>query len=244
MTWAKGGRVPRIRTDTRTEQPDYELRVVRSVEPGQGQLLSVLALLKETTSDFIRYKTPRKLGVTVLMLGPLMRHVFDIAPGRQVPKNILQNTEEDLRAGMQHAQYQDYRIPLIDPLDGDPIELYGSNHQYVGLRLPKRDLRLTGDRAMVEEYFKRTYGLSNNELDRHLVDLRPHITIGEVVTSNLSEQDKWDLRRAPYEFIVRASLLRQQRMVDLEDRLAVISPELPETVSLNGLHIVCQRKGV
>ncbi len=244
----------RIRTDTRKQTPRHELRVVRNVAPGQTALSSVLDILRDTTGNFVDYKKDdkekgghghrpdAKLGVTLLMLGPLMRHVFGIGPGQRVPVETLRSVETDLNARMAHAKFQDYSIPLQDQLV-NPLGLFGAEDQYLGIVLDEDDLRLTGDRAIVEKYFRDKYQLSRRAMRRHLAELRPHVTIGEVRYDQMSEEEAAAIRENPSAFIIGAANYRQRRLAELEQGPAPLPVIFPETIMLNGLRIACQPKG-
>lgn len=237
------GQMVRARTSTHEQPRQYELRVMRRVAPGQAQLIGAIAALSETTANFVKYKRdPQKLGVTLMMPGPLLRHLLGVGPGQRVTAQDLRQAEEDLNLRVAHAKYQDYTVPLFDPV-AEPFGLYGHSKQYLGIRLSPKDLRLTGDRAIVKGYFREKYELSENALDRHLEDLDPHITIGRVLYNNMTGDQVAAFQGNPSTFLLQADRARQQRLVDFEGREAVVSVILPEAIGLNGLRIVCQPKG-
>ena len=237
------GQMIRARTSIHEQSRPYELRVMRRVAPGQPKLSKVIAALSETTGNFVNYKKdPRRLGVTLMMLGPLMRHLLGTGPGQRVTAEDLRTAEEDLNRRVAHAKYQDYNVPLFDPMF-QPLDLYGHKKQYLGIRLSPKDLRLTGDRAIVESYFRGKFRLSENDLDRHLEDLDPHITIGRVLYGNMDEEQIAALQDNPSTFLLQADRARQERLVEFEGRPAVVPIVFPEAIGLNGLRIVCQPKG-
>lgn len=237
------GQLQRIRTSTHRTRPAHELRVSRRVAPGQAKLAGVLDLLRDTTGHLVEYKSTAKLGVTLLMLGPLMRHAFGVGPGQRVPAQTLREVEKDLNARLAHAKFKNYDIPLEDFMTR-PLDVYGARDQYLGIALDMEDMRLTGDRAIAERYFKGKYGLSNNEVDKYLGDLRPHITIGEIRYDQITDEEAVaSLQNDPSTFILQASRQKQQRLFEYEDGPPVVPVIFPETISLNGLVIACQPKG-
>lgn len=243
MTRVSNGQMQHIRTNTHKRKPPHELRVVRTVAKDQTGLFGTLDTLRETTGNFVDYKDNDRLGVTVMMLGPLLQRLLGVGAGRQVPLKDLQETETDLKRAMQGARYQQYNVPLLDPAF-NPLDLYGVGKKWLGIRLSPRVLWLAGERAMVEKYFKDTYELSNRDLGRHLVDLRrPHITIGEVRYDQMTADQVAAIRANPSDFVLGADRARQERLVELEGRPALELAVFPDEIGLNGLTIACQPKG-
>lgn len=242
MPHVASGVVPRARSNTRRRTPPQELRVVRGVAPHQPELFGALALLRGTTSNFVEYKDTDELGVTLLMLGPLMRSILGVGPGQRVPPKELRTVETALNDRLAHTRYQDYDIPLEDTV-AQPLDLYGRRRQYLGISLRTRDLRMIGDRAVAAAYFRETYGVSNRELGRRLKDLRPHVTIGEVRYDQMTATEADTLRVDPSAFILGAARTHQEREVELGLQSAVTPVVFPDVVSLNGLRIFCQPKG-
>lgn len=240
------GQMQRIRTNTRRATPPHELRVVRSLAPDQPKLLGVIATLRETTSDIVRYKIKdedrdaSKLGVTVAMLGPLMRHMFGVGPGKRVPDEDLRQVEKDLVEHLAHTRDEGYDIGLDEPI-GWPLGIYGTSVKYLGIRLDFRDAYLAKDRSMIEDYFRKGHSVSNNDMRKYLVKLRPHATIGALRTDRqLSYGDDADLLSDPSTFLLKRSLARQERVRELEGEGAVIPVVPPQEISLRGLEVFCQ----
>ena len=76
------GRTPvRIRNQThKSKGPQWSFRVMRGVAPEQQDLTEQLGYLAEHTREFIDYKNIGKLGVTLLMLDPVLREILDVNP--------------------------------------------------------------------------------------------------------------------------------------------------------------------
>lgn len=242
MGRVNNGQMNRIRSNTHRDSISHELRVVRTVAPDQPELFGALALLRETTGNLVKYKDDDELGVTMLMLDPLMRRVFGVGPGQRVPVADLRRAEKDLNERLSHAQYQNYDIPLHDKVAW-PLQLYGTGDHYLGIVLSFKDLRLHGDRAIVQQYFMDEYGISRGEFKRHVAGLRPHVTIGEVQYGEMDYEQKAAIRNNPSSFLLGAARTLQERLVEFEGREAVLPVIFPDSIALNGLTIACQPKG-
>jgi hypothetical protein len=214
---------------------------MRAVEQNQPELKKPLDKLAESTSDVIQYKKFGTLGVTLVMLDPVLRQLMPQDRRGRIPREPLADFEREINEELDHAHYSNYDVPLSDA-GFYPLELYGKDKRYLGIRLDKRDYRLIGDRAMVEEYICDNYDVSRRFLARNLVKMSPHITIGAVRYENMEYEDRQDLHRNPSDFILtRAN--RQMRADAREYGLPEPEPiEFAETVTLNGLKIFCQQR--
>jgi hypothetical protein len=236
-----------IRNATRMPAPEYECRVVRSVAPEQPALTNPLDLLRSNTRNLVNYKKAGELGVTLVMLEPVLRQILPNNRRGVIQKDALVDFESELRDNLSHAQYSDYDIPLDNI---NPLALYGRQKQYLGLQLDQKDYRLVGDRAMVERYMRDNYdrasgeGVSRRFLARNLRRMRPHITLGEIQYDNLDSEQVRSLHADPSSFMVRQAT---EHMVNdrKEPGFSGEIPEIvfPEEVTLNGLRIYCQPKG-
>lgn len=237
--------MPRARNAIRRETPRYECRVVRPLQPGQSELTAALGLLAANTSNYVEYNKIGKTGVTIIMLEPILRQILLKDRRGVIPRDHVQNFESELRERLGHAQYADYDIP-IDPLN--PLALYGGG-RWLGLQFDPRDYRLTGDRAVVEEYVTDNYDrpdgrpLSRRFIDANTRRLKPHATIGEVHYENMTPAQEVAFRDNPTTFLVREAYARMERNVqDYGPSYAVTPIVWPETVALAGLSVHCERK--
>ena len=235
---------PRIRNATQKPQVRYESRVVRTVAPNQPELAVPLQRLGEHTRNFVDYKPLGKLGVTLVMLEPVLRQVLTTNRRGFIPRQALNNFEQELRNELHHAQYADYDIPLQDSFS--PLALYGKHDQYLGIRLHEKDYRLVGDRAVVEQYIRDNYDVGKRFLDRNLKRLRPHITIGEVHYENLDIEQREALQADPSAFVIREAYqgmdaMRRNYGIGIE-AMDLETITFPETVTLNGLSVFVQQR--
>jgi hypothetical protein len=236
----------RTRHDTRKEPVRYECRITRSAQPDQPELAEPLRLLEANTNNYIQYRGIGKIGVTIMMIEPVLRKILISDRRGIIPKQDLQDFEAELQDNLRHAQYADYDVP-VDP--AQPLALFGRNKDRLALQLHPRDYRLVGDRAVVESYIQDNYEqndgrpVSRRFLDRNSARFRPHITIGDVRYENMDARQVETFQADPSVFLIRESY--RQMASDREDygeSYAVQDIILPEHVALNGLKVFCQQK--
>jgi hypothetical protein len=234
------------RRDTRGEQPRYDCRITRSVIQDQPELADPLRLLEANTSNYINYRGMGKIGVTIMMLEPVLRKIL-VPDGRgMISKQDLKVFEAELQNDLEHAQYADYDVP-VDPVY--QLDLFGRNKDRLAIQLDPRDYRLVGDRAVVEAYIRDNYEqndgrpISRRFFDRNSMRLRPHITIGDVRYENMDSNQVTTFQADPSVFLIREA---QRQMIsdrqDYGEAYEVRDIILPEQVSLNGLRVFCQQK--
>jgi len=214
--------------------------------PNQPELARPLGLLAANTANYIEYDEMGKVGVTIIMLEPLLRRI--LSPNRRgvIPRTSLQQFEAELRDDLSHAQYADYNVPL-DTIN--PLALYGSNKNYLGLQFSPKDYRLVGDRAVVEEYMKDNYDQANGRpvsqrfIDKNSRRLKPHATIGEVKYENMTPEQIEVFQADPTGFLVRETYDRMEaNQKQYGSACEVERVTWPESVALNGLQVFCQQK--
>ena len=248
----------RPRSTTRKPPISYECRVVRSVAANQPELAGPLRLLKENTSNFVNYKWKEsgkelgRLGVTLVMLEPVLRQILTKNRRGAIRREDVLTFETELREGMEHAQFENYDIPLDQ---FSQLALYGRNKQYLGLQLSQRDYRMAADRTMVESYIRDNYDRADGEvvskrfLARNLRRMEPHITIGEIDYAALMYRDEDGVMAAeklqadPSSFVFDQAHKRME--LHAQEFGANFEPEtivLPDHVTLNGLKIFCQQR--
>ena len=237
--------IPRPRSDTRKEPVRYECRVVRSVEANQPELMRPLELLEANTTNYVRYDLG-KMGVTIVMLEPILRHILMKNRRGVIPREDLQRFESALVHDLGHAQYANYDIPL-DPFN--PLALYGKDKNWLGLQFAQRDYRLVGDRAVVETYLRDNYEkpdgnpVSQRFIDQNTRRLKPHATIGEVRYENMTPEQTVSFQADPTLFLTRAVYDRMERdYIEYGIRHEGEEVVWPETVALDGLRVFCQSK--
>lgn len=238
-TMYRGGHV--IRSSTHKQAPHYECRVVRSVAPNQPELSDALGALERHTGNFVNYKEMGKLGVTLVMLEPVLRQIMGTNRKGAISREELTAFERDLNDSVSHSQYADYDIPVHDSLS--PLSLYGKNKQHLAIRLAERDYRLVGDRAVIEQYIKDRYDVGKRFLEKNLVRMSPHVTIGQVRYENLEPRERESIQDDPTSFVIRRAYDSMQASEEqyglTAERRQII---FPEQVTLNGLRIFCQAK--
>ncbi len=242
------------RSDTRKQPVHYDFRVCRGVQPGQPELEKPLSQLHEHTANFVQYKSLGKLGLTLLMLEPVLREILPRNRNGMIPPDGVRTFEDELRQSLHTAQYENYGGIRLDPVA--PLALYGRHKNRLGLRLQK-DYRLVGDRAVVEEYILDNYttteghDVSKRFLANTLTPIAPHITIGTVLYEHLTPEQGQALQDDPTWFVhseAYASMEAQRLEYDfVSDKLANPGPPplvehicLPESLSLSALSVVCR----
>lgn len=243
---------PQIRNATRKPSQRYECRVVRTVERDQPDLSRPLRQLQENTNNFITYKwnEPGKelgrLGVTLVMLEPVLRQILGSNRHGTIRREELTIFEAELRDGMSHAQFSNYDIPLQQ---FEPLALYGRHRQYLGLQLARSDYRMVADRAMVEQYIRDNYdradgqAISRRFLARNLMRIEPHVTIGEVDYTALTAEQGRALRADPSQFVFDEAYARMEaNEQEFGSDFAAQPIIFPEDVTLNGLRIFTQQR--
>lgn len=244
MSWAD---TPvRIRNRTEQRVPHYECRVIREVQRGQAELTQSLQLLADNTPELITYKKFGSLGVTLAMLEPVLRKILPANRRGAISRDDLREFESELVGTMARAQFTDYDIRLNSFSE---LALYGKDKQYLALELDQRDLRLEGERAMIEQYIRNNYDqedgsrVSKRFMSKNLSSLKPHITIGHVERENFSEAEYDAFVADPTTFMVQRA---DERMhANFEEYGGGFEPReiiFPETVTLGGLRIFCQQK--
>jgi hypothetical protein len=235
----------RARSNTRGEQVRYECRVVRSLAPSQPELHRALGLLAANTANYVNYDLGHA-GVTIIMLEPILRQILMKNRRGIIPKENLRHFEDELTSNLKHAQYDNYDIPL-DPVR--PLWLYGKNQNRLGLQFARRDYRLVGDRAVVEEYIHDTYDkpdgspVSQRFIDKNSRRLKPHATIGEVLYENMTPAQAWVFQADPAFFLVQEAYHQMRRNQEEYGSTYQIEDIIfPETVGLNGLRVFCQQR--
>lgn len=237
----------RARSATRGEQPRYECRITRGLQLPQPELTEPLRLLAEHTSNYITYRNVGKVGVTIMMIEPLLRRIMVKNQRGVIPKDGLQTFETELRDRMSHAQFADYDIPLDS---FNPLALRGANDDRLALQFDPKDYRMVGDRAMVEAYMRDSYDqadgrpVSKRFIDKHSHRLLPHITIGDVHYENMTREQRDRFQEDPTAFLVTEAYHKMEWNQKEYGTSACESEQIvfPETVSLNGLSVFCQQK--
>ncbi|HSX15759.1 MAG TPA: hypothetical protein VLF40_03125 [Candidatus Saccharimonadales bacterium] len=238
--------MPRARRDTRRERTRYECRVTRSLAPNQEDLARPLGLLAANTSNYVEYDELGKVGVTIMMLEPILRRI--LTPNRRgvISRDSLQQFETELKDDLSHAQYADYNIPL-DIFN--PLALYGSDKNWLALQFSPKDYRMVGDRAVVEAYMRDNYVQANGRpVSKRFIDgnsrrLRPHATVGEVHYENMAPEQVGQFQADPTGFLVREAYARMARNQEQYGSACGVEEIIwPETVGLNGLKVFCQQK--
>ena len=240
------------RYDSPKQAKHYECRVARGLDQNQPELGRSLRQFEEATGDFVDYKWDKRgkelgeLGVTLAMLEPVLRDVLDIPKGA-IQREDLTRFEVGLKERMESARYKDRSIPLDAE---NPLGLYGKRKNQLALRLDSQDLRLPGERAMVERYIQNTYDrndggeVTNKFLSKKLQPLDPHITIGEINYDTLNSEETEALQENPTEFMRGQVSDHLDYLGDNFERgdTAQDILMLPDKVSLNGLQVFCQRR--
>ncbi len=218
----------------------YQSRVVRSVEPIQPELSKALNQLKETTGNFVEYKPIGRLGITLAILDPALKQVVGADKKGQVSDETIKHFEAELNEELDFAN-QGLEYPLKNP--NVPVDLYGSEQARLGITLSQRDLRLRGQRLIVEEYIKDTYpAVSRRFGSKDLAHIVPHVTIGTVIPAYLDKEDRDLLYKDPSDFMLGRVL---QEQIHAAERYRLDQPEpivFPEAICLGGLHVVCEQR--
>lgn len=237
---------PDTRRNTHREPVRYECRITRSVATDQPELAEPLRLLEDNTNNYVNYRGIGKIGVTIMMIEPVLRKILLADRRGIIPKQDLKIFEGELQDNLHHAQYADYDVPL-DPVQ--PLALFGRNQDRLALQLDSRDYRLVGDRAVVEAYIQDNYDQNNGRpvsrrfLDRNSARFRPHITIGDVRYENMDSNQIEDFQADPSAFLIRESYRQMSSdRQDYGESYQVQDIILPDQVSLNGLRVFCQQR--
>jgi hypothetical protein len=211
-----------------------------------------LRQLHDNTGNFVNYrwneagKELGRLGVTLVRLDPVLRQILAKNRRGAIHRAGLDHFEAELRDTMRHAQFADYDMPLRQFF---PLDVYGKNKQYLGLRFQPGDYRLAGDRAMVEAYIRENYDredgnpLTKRFLAGNLQPVPSRITIGEVNYANLTSEEGRALQANPSQFVFDQAYTRmEQNEQEFGSEFAPETIVFPEVVTLNGLQIFCQQR--
>ena len=93
---------PYVIKDISSKAPlHYESEIQRRVEPLQPELKKALNSLEENTSDFIRYNSIGRLGVTLVILDPAVKRIVGTDKKGFITQEAVQHFE-DLRRSVHH----------------------------------------------------------------------------------------------------------------------------------------------
>jgi hypothetical protein len=219
---------------------------MRSVKQDQPELFKPIQSLQENTSNLVTYKKCGELGVTLVMLEPVLRQILTKNHNGTIRREDITDFEVELNEKLEHAQYSDYDIE-IDQFK--PLALYGKNKQWLGVQLNREDYRLVGDRAVVEHYIRDNYdrpngeGVSKRFLSKNLQRMLPHITIGEVDYSQIPDEELGSFVDNPSQYLIERAYERMEcNRQEYGTSLEVTPIVFPEQASLNGLRVFCQRR--
>jgi len=220
---------------------------MRSVKQDQPELMKPLGLLQEHTSDIVTYKKCGELGVTLVMLEPVLRQILTKNRNGVIKREEVRDFEVELNEKLEHARYSDYNIGLEQFY---PLALYGKDKQWLGLQLDRHDYRMVGDRAVVEHYIRDNYDRSNGEdvskrfLSKNLRRMLPHVTVGEINYDQIPNEEMESFIDNPGTYLVHRAYERMEyNREEYGTSLEVTPIVFPEEVSLNGLRVSCQRRG-
>jgi hypothetical protein len=227
------------RNRTHKKDPYWKIHIMRRVAPGQENLEKQLGLLGEYTSDFVNYKKMGQLGVTLVMLEPILHKIMGVNRGEKIRKNDLDKFVDELNDLFEE---EDCTLPLDDEFN--PYGIYGRGKRYLGIQLSRRseDSPLYGDRTRIMDYIVDNYGMNKRFIRNNTIRLKPHITLGTIDMGNLDSDERRDINRDPSRFILRRM---QEDKYYREDVLRVNCPEIPvipEQITLNGLRAVVERR--
>ena len=237
---------PRARSDTRREQARYDCRVIRELAPGQGELGRSLGLLAANTSNYVHYRNPGNLHMTLIMLSPLLRRI--LVPDRRgdIPRAEVQRFETRLKDSLEHTRFADYDVPLDVE---HPLWLYGKNKNWLGLQLSREDYRPVGDRAMVETHIRTNYDkpggdpVSQRYIEQNSLPLKAHVTVGEVRYDQMDREQIEALQKDPTQFLVRESYDRMEACErQYCSSCGFEEIVLPEEVGFGGLRVFCEKR--
>jgi hypothetical protein len=214
---------------------------MRSVAPNQPELEAQFELLVEHTREIVSYKKLGTLGVTLLMLDPVLHTITDVERHKRIPVSKLQKLGQEVNEAFGHTQHDIYNVPIVDRYAPYGLYGYGDDKPYLGLRLGPiyEDEQLTQDRELVINHIAETYPVDERTIRKGLIPLKPHITLGTVNWDALDIYQQEDFKRDPNAFI--SSFMRERVNLRKAEKLVTADlPVFPETICLNGLQAFCE----
>lgn len=218
----------------------YESRIVRQLEPGQPELTRPLNQLRDTTSDFVNYRSVGALGVTLAILDPALKHIVGTDKRGKISKQAIREFEAELNSELD-AQDLGTEFALQD--SNRPFELYGRDQDKLGITLSSRDSRLYGQRIVAENYIREEYPQISSRFGTNgLLRITPHITIGTIMPQYLDGEERRQLYRNPSDFVLDRVSHTQQAEREMFAIDSDVEPIVfPEHITLGGLRVVCEK---
>jgi hypothetical protein len=221
------------RNQTYKRPPKMSLRVVRQLAPGQPEFEQTLVTLGQRYENFLEVKKIGGMGLTLVEMDPLIRHIKHLDHRQVIPKDDLQQCEQEINQIFGYTQSDAYNIALAN--HGAPYGLFGNPRMPIlGLCLEAEDSlgQLTLDREEAIGRIESFYKLGKAARKNILRDLVPHISLGAISLKNLTITEQAALRTDPNQFLADYSANGGR----YESQYRVI---VPETVCLNGVRAVC-----
>jgi len=226
-----------IRNHVHKKEQYWGLHISRSVAPGQPIFESEFEKLKAFNSDIIRFKKIGELGLTLVMVDPLLHDIFDMGYHERVPKKKVSTFAAELNSLHEVSQSDCLHVEIADPKN--PYSVYGS--RYFGLQV-KYNEELYQDRQLIVDHILDRYQISKNQAKSRLKNLDPHITLGSIMLKGFDKRQRKELFLNPNSFMDRRMREYQSHSVHVGgEKYPFEIPIFPERICLNGVEVVAER---